>query len=518
MNAADLARLEFALLAAVHFLFVLVTLGLGPVVALFGSRWARAERRGQWQAPVLERATRFWGQLYLVNYALGIAAGIVLELQFGLHFPGLLDVAGEVFGAPLAIETLGAFFLESTLLGLWVFGWHVIPRHVHALIFWGVVATGYASAFTVMIANGFLRNPVGYELVDTAHGRVATISDPLALILNPAALLSAFHVLGACLMTGGFLLVAVGAWHLRRGSGAGGPWGGPRPADIDEDLWRRSMRSGIVTGSIGALLATGFGYSQFTYITGLDNPGPSGGDVDGPLDIIAAIGLGLMDTVANLVVLVGIVLLLMLIGNGIFRLRRGFRAALYGVLIALLPVPFVTAISGWLTRELSRQPWVVAGVLRTDEVVSDQPAGAVLASLLVLVGLMVTLAVVDWSVLAKLAARGADRLVLGAPPDEVLGAESDGATDADLLRFADPPTGVVPPAGAVPSAGVVPPAGAAPPAGVAPSTGVAPASGAVPSTEPAPASGVGPSAEPAPAFGPDVRPVPIDPTTPEGAR
>ncbi|MBE1877812.1 cytochrome ubiquinol oxidase subunit I [Myceligenerans pegani] len=494
MSAADLARLEFALLAAVHFLFVLVTLGLGPVVAVFSSRWARAERRGLWQAPVLERATRFWGQLYLVNYALGIAAGIVLELQFGLHFPGLLDVAGEVFGAPLAIETLGAFFLESTLLGLWVFGWHVIPRRAHALIFWGVVATGYVSAFTVMIANGFLRNPVGHELVDTPDGPVATISDPLALVLNPAAVLSGFHVVGACLMAGGFLLVAVGAWHLRRGGGAGGPWGGRQPADIDEDLWRRSMRTGIVTGSIGALLATGFGYGQFAYITRLDDPGPSGGDVDGPLDIVAAMGLGLMDTVANLVVLVGIVLLLMLIGNGIFRMRRGVRNALYGILIALLPVPFVTAVSGWLTRELSRQPWVVAGVLRTDEAVSDQPAGAVLASLLVLVGLMVTLAVVDWSVLAKLAGRGGDRLVLGAPPDEVLGAETDGDPDADLLRFADAPAGVGPPAGPGSSSAVAAPSGATRP------------------------SGVGPSPELAQSSGPAVRPAPTDPTTPEGAR
>ncbi|GAA1867750.1 cytochrome ubiquinol oxidase subunit I [Myceligenerans crystallogenes] len=436
MSAAELARLEFALLAGIHFLFVLVTLGLGPVVALFGTRWARAERRGAWQAGVLERATRFWGQLYLVNYALGIAAGIVLELQFGLHFPGLLDVVGEVFGAPLAIETLGAFFLESTLLGLWVFGWHVIPRGAHHLIFWGVVATGYASAFTVMVANGFLRNPVGYELTgDPAAGGVATITDPVALVTNPAALLSALHVLGACLTAGGFVLVGVGAWHLRRGHGPGGPWGGRGPADADEDLWRRSMRTGIVTGLIGQLLVQGFGFAQFSYVRGLDSPGAAGGDPgDGLLDTLAAVGLGFMILGGEWMFLGAITLALLLAGGAIFRMHRPLRVALYWLAIVAVPAPFVTAILGWMTRELSRQPWVVAGVLRTEDAVSDQPAAVVLTSLLVLVAVMVTLAVIDWTVLAGLAARGAGRLVLGAPPAEVLGQEP--GADAEILRFA----------------------------------------------------------------------------------
>ena len=212
MEATELARLQFALLAAVHFLFVLLTLGLGPVVAIFNTRWARATGP---RAVVLGNATRFWGQIYLVNYALGIAAGIVLELQFGLHFPGLLDVAGEVFGAPLAVETLAAFFLESTLLGLWVFGWHLFPRGLHAAVFWAVVLTGYASAFAVMVANGFLRNPVGYVLEGPTDAQVAGITDIGALVTNPAALVSGLHVVGACLMAGGFVLVGVSAWHLR---------------------------------------------------------------------------------------------------------------------------------------------------------------------------------------------------------------------------------------------------------------------------------------------------------------
>lgn len=455
MGAVDLARLEFALLAGIHFLFVLVTLGLGPVVAVLGTRWARAERRGAPQAAVLERATRFWGQLYLVNYALGIAAGIVLELQFGLHFPGLLHVAGEVFGAPLAIETLGAFFLESTLLGLWVFGWHAVPRRVHHLIFWGVVATGYASAFTVMVANGFLRRPVGYELTDDpARGGVAVITDPAALILNPAAVLSALHVLGACLTAGAFVLVGVSARHLRRGRGPGGPWGGRRPADIDEDLWRRSMRAGLVSGLIGQVLVHVFGFSQFTYRTELDPPA-SGDGGQGALHTLADVALGFMILGGGWILLGVVAGALLLIGDAVFRMPRPLRAVVHGVMIVSVPLPFLLSLLGWLTRELSRSPWVVHGVLHVDDAVSDQPTGAVLASLLVLVVLMLTLAVVDWVTLGRLAALGCDRLVLGAPPGEVL-ADETGPDDDELLRFAAPAAAAAPAGPPGPHAPVAP--------------------------------------------------------------
>jgi cytochrome d ubiquinol oxidase subunit I len=415
VNAVDVARLQFALLAALHFLFVLTTLGLGPVVAVLGTRWAAGGRE------VFERATRFWGQLYLVNYALGIVAGLVLELQFGLHFPGLLDVAGEVFGAPLAIETLGAFFLESTLLGLWVFGWHLLPRAVHAALFWGVVVTGYASAFVVMVANGFLRNPVGYAM----RGGVAHVTDAAALVTNPAALLSALHVLGACLTAGGFLLVGISAWHLRRFAP------GRVATGVDDDLWRRSLRSGVVVGSLGIWLAIGFGFSQFSY---LDSPAVQRSS--------PAVGTALaLMMVAGFAIWVGSMALdLLMVRGALFRLPVRVRNGLLWVCVALLPLPYVVGLTGWLARELGRQPWVVQGVLRTDQVGTDQPVGAVVTSLVVLVGVMACLAVLDARVLAGLARRGTGRLVLGATPAQVLRADED--DDGALLRFGtDAPVG-----------------------------------------------------------------------------
>ncbi|MGF0118503.1 cytochrome ubiquinol oxidase subunit I [Promicromonospora sp. Marseille-Q5078] len=414
MTAVDAARLQFALLAGTHFLFVLVTLGLGPVVAILQTRWALA--RDATKAAALEGATRFWGQLYLVNYALGIAAGIVMELQLGLHFPGLLDVAGGVFGAPLVVETMGAFFLESTFLGLWVFGWHLLPRAAHTAAFWAVVVTGYLSAFTVMVANGFLRNPVGFAMVSTGStgATEARVTDAAALITNPAALLSALHVVGACLMAGAFLLVGVSAWHLRRAPSrlpgvvaAGLPGAVMSP---ENDVWRRSLRTGLVTGTVGAFLAVGFGYAQFGYLQGV----PTGAAP------VVGIGYAVMQVVGLLTFVVGCALLLLLPGNVLFRMWRPLRVAVFGTLTALLPVPFLTGLLGWVAREVGRQPWAIAGVLRTEDAVSDASAAAVITSLVVLVGVMLALAVVDWSVLARLARRGTTRLALGAPPAQVL--------------------------------------------------------------------------------------------------
>ena len=270
------------------------------MVAVFQTRWAVTG------AVVHERATRFWGQLYLVNYALGIVAGILLELQFGLHFPGLLDVAGEVFGAPLAVETMVAFFLESTLLGLWVFGWHQLNRWVHTVVFWLVVLTGYASAFAVMVANGFLRHPVGYELVDG----VAHITDTAALVLNPAAVLSLGHVVGACLLAGAFVVIGVSAWHLRRETG-------------HDELFQRSLRTGVVVGArrcparrrvrVLAVLATS------RTATSTQSP-------------VVGVALGFMILGGFALFLGAVPMLALMVRGALFRLPPGSGDAVYGFL------------------------------------------------------------------------------------------------------------------------------------------------------------------------------------------
>lgn len=206
-DVLDLARLQFALTAGGHFLFVALTLGLATVVAVVQTV-ATIGRK-----PLHARMVRYWGQLYVINYAVGIVTGIVMEFQFGMSWSGLTHYAGNVFGASLAVETIVAFFVESTFLGLWIFGWHRFNRWVHLAMIWVVTLTAYLSAYWILVSNGFLNHPVGYRV---EGGDRLVLDDPVAVLTNPSALLAFGHILAGALLTAGFFVAGVSAYHLFR--------------------------------------------------------------------------------------------------------------------------------------------------------------------------------------------------------------------------------------------------------------------------------------------------------------
>jgi cytochrome d ubiquinol oxidase subunit I len=399
-----LARLQFATTTSIHFLFVLVTLGLVTVLVYLQTAWVITKK------PVYERLTRFWGTLYLINYVLGIATGLVMEFQFGLNWSGLSHYAGNVFGAPLAIETLVAFFLESTFLGMWIFGWHRLRRGVHLALLWGVAITAYASAFWVMVANSFLQNPVGYEVRDG----IAHLTDFGALLRNQSFGMAFGHVTFAALTVGGFLVAGISAWHLIRRT-------------PDYELFRKSLRIGVVTASIGTVMVTGFGYAQFGYL-GTIQPTKFGSEYDKlttATDFAARFGgsaadylppewvgapLGFMIIIADLLGLV-VFLLPLFFRDWIIRLRAPLWVLLFAV-----PLPFLAAIFGWLFREIGRQPWIVYGLLKTSDAVSPVSGGTMLASFLGFTALLLTLAVTNWYLMARYAHAGAADPSLGRQP------------------------------------------------------------------------------------------------------
>ncbi|MGR6317171.1 cytochrome ubiquinol oxidase subunit I [Micromonospora soli] len=402
MDPLLLARLQFATTTSIHFLFVVVTLGL--VTLLVGLQTAGFVTG----KPVYERLTRFWGQLYVINYVLGIATGIVMEFQFGLNWSGLSRYVGNVFGAPLAIETLVAFFLESTFLGMWIFGWHRLRRGVHLALLWGVAITAYASAFWIMVANAWLQHPVGYEVRDG----VAHLTDFGALLTNPTLGFAFGHVVSASLVTGGMLMAAVSAWHLIR-----------RTPDFV--LFRKSLRLGLVTAALAVTTLQGFGFAQFGPVGQLQ-PTKFGGGADrdalvaewtakfGPGDYLpptlSNVGLGFMILIGFTLGCVWL-LLPLLWRDRVIRLRFPLW------LIALsLPLPFVAVILGWIAREVGRQPWVAYGLLPTGQAVSPVGSGLMLTSLVGFTLLLGTLAVTNWVLLARHAARGAADPALGRPP------------------------------------------------------------------------------------------------------
>lgn len=412
MDVLLLARMQFATTVGLHWLFVMFTLGLAPLVAILHTRSALTRRPDR--RDLLEQMTRFWGQLYVINYVLGIVTGLVMEFQFGLAWSGLSEYAGNVFGAPLALEALIAFFAESTFLGMWIFGWNKLPRAIHVTLIWLVTLTAYASAYWILVANGFMQNPVGST---TIRGRgeqaAAHLTDVGALLTNPSALLPLAHIAGAAMLGGGLVMAGVSAHHfLRRSS--------------HQEFFTRSLRLGVVTAAIGSFVSVGFGFAQFPLIGRTQPTKFAGGEEAaalqrqltaryGPGDYLPpewiAGALEGMIVTGQLMLLAGLVALPLLARNWLVRFRP-----LAHVLVASIPLPFIVAIAGWVVREVGRQPWLIYGELTVRDALSPVGTATMLASLATFTALFLALSITNWALLARHARRGPEGTQLGAGP------------------------------------------------------------------------------------------------------
>jgi cytochrome d ubiquinol oxidase subunit I len=206
---ADLARWQFAFTSVNHFLFIPVTIGLAFLTALLQTAW---HRRG---SPEYLRLTRFFGTLLVINVAIGVVTGLVQEFQFGMNWSAYSRLVGNIFGAPLAMEGLAAFFLESTFLGLWLFGWDKLSKRTHLATIWLVALGAMLSAAFIMAANSWMQHPVGYVTNPRTHA--PELNDIWALFTNPVFVWAYAKVIFAALTTGAAVMLAVSAWQLRRG-------------------------------------------------------------------------------------------------------------------------------------------------------------------------------------------------------------------------------------------------------------------------------------------------------------
>jgi len=218
----DLARIQFAFTSINHFFFVPVTIGLAFLTALLQTAWYRSKK------DEYLRLTRFFGTLLVINVAIGVVTGLVQEFQFGMDWGAYSRLVGNIFGAPLAMEGLAAFFLESTFLGLWLFGWDKLPRRIHLLTIWAVSLGSALSAMFILAANSWMQHPVGYAMV---HGK-PQLNDIWAVFTNPVFLWGYAKVLLASLVTGAAVMLAVSAWQLRRGG--------------DKEVFVRSARMSLI--------------------------------------------------------------------------------------------------------------------------------------------------------------------------------------------------------------------------------------------------------------------------------
>ncbi|MEV0289411.1 cytochrome ubiquinol oxidase subunit I [Kribbella sp. NPDC050820] len=234
METLDLARWQFAITTVYHFFFVPVTISLVAITAGLQTAWYRTGKEKYL------RLTKFYGKLFLINIAMGVVTGIVQEFQFGMNWSDYSRFVGDVFGAPLALEGLLAFFLESTFIGLWIFGWDRLPRLVHLACIWMVVLGTQLSAYFILAANSWMQNPVGFRY-NADRGR-AELTDLWAVLTNKVVLVTYPHTIFAAFLVGGGFVAGVALWHLLR-----------RP-DVDRDVFRTALRLGAVI-----VLASGVG-------------------------------------------------------------------------------------------------------------------------------------------------------------------------------------------------------------------------------------------------------------------
>jgi cytochrome d ubiquinol oxidase subunit I len=235
LDVLDIARWQFGIVTVYHFLFVPITIGLSAIVAGFETAWVRTGNQ-TWL-----RLTKFFGKLFLINFALGVVTGIVQEFQFGMNWSDYSRFVGDIFGAPLAIEGLLAFFLESTFIGLWIFGWDRLPRGLHAATMWIAHLGTVLSAYFILAANSWMQNPVGYEY-NEATGR-AELNDFGAVLLNKVQLVTFPHVLLATYLTAGAFVVGVAVWLMMRST----------TSESDRPMYRSAVRVGAVVSLIAGI-------------------------------------------------------------------------------------------------------------------------------------------------------------------------------------------------------------------------------------------------------------------------
>lgn len=247
MDTELLSRIQFGTTTVYHFFFVPVTIGLAGLVAGIQTAWLRTGN------PRYLRLTKLYGKLFLINFAVGVATGLVQEFQFGMNWSQFSRFVGDIFGAPLALEGLLAFFLESTFLGLWIFGWDRLPKRLHLACIWIVAVATLFSAFFILAANSFMQNPVGYAIHD---GR-AELTDFGALLTNPVLLTTIPHQIFACYLVGAGIVTAVAAWHLVRLAKAPEPVEGPEPAaeGPEPSEERATFRAALRIGAVAMLIA-----------------------------------------------------------------------------------------------------------------------------------------------------------------------------------------------------------------------------------------------------------------------
>ncbi len=430
MDPVFLSRLQFTATTMFHFLFVPLTLGLSVLVAYMEIKYARTGDE------TYLRMTKFWGKLFLINFAVGVVTGITLEFQFGTNWSQYSAYVGDIFGSLLAIEASVAFFLESTLIGIWVFGWKKLSRMAHAVVMCLVAAGSNISAMWIIIANGWMQHPVGYVF---NNGR-AELSDFAAVVFNKFAVLQFLHIVPAAFALSAFFVMGISAYHLLKKQHI--------------DLFTRSFKIALVFGLVSSIWVAVEGDQHAVHVTEVQPAKLAAmeahwetqtkapmvlfaipdeknernfvefGKIPGVLSFLGyhdvnAEVKGLRDfpkedrppvTITflafRIMVAIGTLLPLLTI-IGLFLRNRLVENRWYlMVMMAAIPLPYIAIQAGWVLAEVGRQPWIVYGLMRTSDAVSPVSSVQVISSLVAFVLVYGLLGAVGYYLIGKNAAKG----------------------------------------------------------------------------------------------------------------
>jgi cytochrome d ubiquinol oxidase subunit I len=439
-TVVDLARVQFATTSLYHFLFVPLTLGLGPLVAIMQTLWHRTGDE-RWL-----RLTKFFGTLFLINFAIGVATGLVQEFEFGMNWSVYSRFVGNVFGAPLAIEGLAAFMLESTFLGLWIFGWNRLSPRIHLATLWIAVLGTWLSGYFILVANSWMQHPVGYKIVNGE----AQLTSVWALLSNGFALRAYLHTMLAGLIFGSTVVLGVCCWHFLRGDNV--------------DLFRKAAKLALIVAVPVTLLQLmvgnrfgeavtsaqsmkiaaseaqwntcqpcGFSLFQIGGFTKSD-PTPSfsitvprvlsymaTGSFDGQVQGLNQLQrleqrqYGRGNYMPNVRVAywsmramayMGVLLFLVALAGAWLYRKKKLETARWFQRTALVAIafPYIAASAGWVLTEMGRQPWIVQGLLLTSKANSPSVSTTWLGiSLGFFITLYLVLGVVDFVLMRRYA-------------------------------------------------------------------------------------------------------------------
>jgi cytochrome d ubiquinol oxidase subunit I len=416
MDPVILSRWQFAITSVYHFFFVPLTLGLGWFVAIMQTVYYRTGNE------TFKNMAKFWGKLFLINFAMGVVTGIVQEFQFGMNWSEYSRYVGDIFGAPLAIEALLAFFLESTFLGIWIFGWDRISKSLHLTAIWLVAIGSNLSALWILIANAFMQHPVGYVL---QNGRAEMVNFG-ALVANPKAWLFFWHTISSGLATAAFFVIGISAWYLTRKK--------------DVEVFKHSFRIAAIIGTLAVVSVILAGHTQgqemrqtqpmklaaLEALWTSEKPASFSlltiGDLSGRkevwsiripyvMSLLACNNLtcgvqGVNDLQAQYVQQYGPgnYIPLMVVTYWTFRFMVGAGFLMFGLVAYALflvmkdwpekwmrwlkwmpwaiALPYIANSSGWILTEMGRQPWIVYGLLKTEDAVSPLSPGMVLTTVI----------------------------------------------------------------------------------------------------------------------------------------